>query len=107
MTKTHLIIILVFILSITLIGRMFFYTEEDEEEKALAKRYSKKNLVNLPKEKELHSLAQALLDYETIDSDQLSKVLKGESLTSSDEEPFKDKDSFKKRKRRTSSTTKN
>ena len=70
---------------------------------------AEKNADNLlqEKEKELHSLAQALLDYETIDSDQLSKVLKGESLTSSDEEPFKDKDSFKKRKRRTSSTTKN
>ena len=70
---------------------------------------AEKNADNLlqEKEKELHSLAQALLDYETIDSDQLSKVLKGESLTSSDEESFKDKDSFKKRKRRTSSTTKN
>ena len=50
------------------------------------------------KEKELDSLAQALLDYETIDSKQLAKVLNGESI---DDISTKEK-STKKRTRRTS-----
>ena len=50
------------------------------------------------KEKELHSLAQALLDYETIDSKQLPKVLNGTYTQSSDDE----EEPTKKRTRRTS-----
>ena len=56
------------------------------------------------KEKELHNLANALLDYETIDSSQLPKVLNGEKL---DVENITEPDSVeapKKRKRRTAST---
>jgi len=50
------------------------------------------------KEKELHDLAQALLDHETVDSQQLAKVLNGESIDDSSIE----KESTEKRKRRTS-----
>ena len=53
------------------------------------------------KENELHNLAQALLDYETIDSKQLPKVLKGESLDSSGKDHFVTNNSTQKRKRRT------
>ena len=57
------------------------------------------------RESELHNLAKALLDYETIDSNQLPKVLKGESLDIViDDSKVENKDSLKKRKRRTTST---
>ena len=48
------------------------------------------------KENELHNLAQALLDYETIDSKQLPIVLKGKSL----ENDSIEKETIKPRKRR-------
>ena len=72
----------------------FVFTAEKNADKLLKKR-----------ESELHKLAQALLDYETIDSNQLSKVLKGESLdVVNDDSKMEDKTPLKKRKRRTTST---
>ena len=56
------------------------------------------------KSKELHYLAQALLDHETINAKQLPIVLKGDSLPIVDDVSSKEKKSFKKRKRRTTST---
>ena len=56
------------------------------------------------KEKELHNLAQALLDYETIDSNQLPKVLSGEKLVDKNKNSFETDEKPKKRKRRTVST---
>ena len=56
------------------------------------------------KEKELHNLANALLDYETIDSTQLLKVLKGEKLHVENRLESDLEETPKKRKRRTSST---
>ena len=51
------------------------------------------------KEKELHSLAQALLNHETIDSQQLSQAINGELL---DDNASDEKESIKKRPRRSS-----
>ena len=66
---------------------------------------AEKNADKLLKEKskELHFLAQALLDYETINAKQLPIVLKGDPLVSIDDDS-KEKKSFKQRKRRTIST---
>jgi len=72
----------------------FVFTAEKNADKLLKKR-----------EKELHNLAQALLDYESIDSNQLLKALKGESLEIDDNDSeMKLKVPLKKRKRRTTST---
>ena len=72
----------------------FVFNAEENADKLLKKR-----------ELELHNLAKALLDYETIDSNQLPKVLKGESLDIViDDSKIENKDSLKKRKRRTTST---
>ncbi len=72
----------------------FVFNAEENADKLLKK-----------KESELHNLAKALLDYETIDSNQLPKVLKGESLDIViDDSKIENKDSLKKRKRRTTST---
>ena len=72
----------------------FVFNAEENADKLLKKR-----------ELELHNLAKALLDYETIDSNQLPKVLKGESLDIViDDSKTENKDSLKKRKRRTTST---
>ena len=64
---------------------------------------AEKNADNLlkEKEKELHSLAKALLVYETIDASQLAKLMTGESLHPEDDTIIKSKIS-KKRTRRTS-----
>ena len=61
---------------------------------------AEKNADNLLKEKEdqLHILAKALINYESIDSKQLSKILNGESLEESDSDSAK---KTTKRKRRT------
>ena len=56
------------------------------------------------KEKELHNLANALLDYETIDSFQLPKVLNGEKLDVENTLESDSEEAPKKRKRRTVST---
>ena len=66
---------------------------------------AEKNADKLLKEKskELEFLAQALLDHETINAKQLPIVLKGESLVETDN-ISEEKVSFKKRKRRTTST---
>ena len=72
----------------------FVFTAENNADKLLKK-----------KESELHNLAQALLDYETIDSSQLPKALKGVSLDiENDDSTIENKTSLKKRKRRTTST---
>ena len=72
----------------------FVFTSENNADKLLKK-----------KEPELHNLAQALLDYETIDSSQLPKALKGVSLDiENDDSTIENKTSLKKRKRRTTST---
>ena len=67
---------------------------------------AEKNADELLKEKnqELHYLAQALLDYETINDKQLPIVLKGEPLDELDDNDSKEKTPSKKRKRRTAST---
>ncbi len=61
---------------------------------------AEKNADNLLKEKEdqLHILAKALINYESIDSKQLSKILNGEPLEENDDAPNKE---TTKRKRRT------
>ena len=72
----------------------FVFNAEENADKLLKKR-----------ESELHNLAKALLDYETVDSNQLPKVLKGESLDVVDNDSkMENKDPLKKRKRRTTST---
>ena len=72
----------------------FVFNAEENADKLLKKR-----------ESELHNLAKALLDYETVDSNQLPKVLKGESLDIGDNDSkMENKDPLKKRKRRTTST---
>ena len=72
----------------------FVFTAENNADSLLKKR-----------EKELHNLAKALLDYETIDSKQLPFALKGDlfeqTVTNSN---IDDKKSAKKRKRRTTPT---
>ena len=72
----------------------FVFTAENNADSLLKKR-----------EKELHNLAKALLDYETIDSKQLPFALNGDlfeqTVTNSD---IDDKKSAKKRKRRTTPT---
>tara|TARA_Y100001970_G_scaffold208136_1_gene253625 strand:+ start:713 stop:2626 length:1914 start_codon:yes stop_codon:yes gene_type:complete len=68
---------------------------------------AEKNADNLlkKKESELHNLAHALLNYETIDSSQLPKALKGVLLDiSNDDSIIEHKTPLKKRKRRTTST---
>ena len=61
---------------------------------------AEKNADNLLKEREeqLHTLAKALITYESIDSKQLSKILNGEPLEENDDTPNKE---TTKRKRRT------
>jgi len=72
----------------------FVFNAEENADKLLKKR-----------ESELHNLAKALLDYETVDSNQLPKVLKGESLDiANNDSKMENKDPLKKRKRRTTST---
>ena len=72
----------------------FVFNAEENADKLLKERAS-----------ELHNLAKALLDYETVDSNQLPKVLKGESLDIIDDDSkIENKDPLKKRKRRTTST---
>ena len=56
------------------------------------------------KEQELHNLAQALLDYETVDSKQLPKALLGEKLVPEIDQVSESEEKPKKRKRRTVST---
>ena len=56
------------------------------------------------KEQELHNLAQALLDYETVDSKQLPKALLGEKLVPEVDQVSESEEKPKKRKRRTVST---
>jgi cell division protease FtsH len=72
----------------------FVFTAENNADSLLKKR-----------EKELHNLAKALLDYETIDSKQLPFALKGDLFEKSVTNPdTDDKKSAKKRKRRTTPT---
>jgi len=87
------------------ISRPKTYGEEiskmiDKEIKAFILNAEKNaDLLLKKKEKKLHDLAKALLDYETVDSQQLSKVLNGESMEDTSIE-------IKPRKKRTRRTSK-
>lgn len=53
---------------------------ESEMKQLLQESYERAKKLLKSREKELHLLAQALLDYETLDTDQIRMVLNGEKL---------------------------
>ena len=53
---------------------------EKEMKRLLQESYERAKKLLVDREKELHLLAQAVLDYETLDREQIRKVLNGEKL---------------------------
>jgi len=74
---------------------------EEEVRSILTSSYDKAKAILTENEKELHLIADALLKYETLDKDDLLKVIKGEKLTEKEEKIKKEKEEmeFNKKKR--------
>lgn len=53
---------------------------ENEVQRILNEAYSRTKSILMEKRKELDFLAQALVDYETLDNEEVKKVIKGETL---------------------------